>query len=62
MSTMPRMRGWRFSSVRSSGSPSKLGASISRNAVNAGSIGMVRSSMPVASHSAWASVLEPSDE
>ena len=56
------MRGCRFSSVRSSARPSKLGASISRNAVKAGSIGIVRSSMPAASHRASASVREPSDE
>ena len=62
MSTIPRTRGCRFSSVRSSGRPSKLGASIPRKAVNAGSIAIVRSSIPAASHSAWASVFDPSDE
>jgi hypothetical protein len=58
MRSVPRMRGCRFSSVRSSSSPAKLGPSSSRNAAWAGSIAIVRSSMPVASHRRSASLIE----
>jgi len=46
MRSTPRTRDWRFSSVRSGARPAKAGASIPMNAEKAGSIGIVRTSMP----------------
>jgi hypothetical protein len=62
MSTMPRIRDWRFSSVMSGARPAKLGASISSKAAWAGSMGMTRGSMPSSAHSFSASVREWSEE
>ena len=62
MRSTPRILDWMFSSAMSGSRPAKLGASMSRKAAWAGSIGMTRDSIPSSAHSFSASVSEWSDE
>ena len=59
ISVVPRTRACRFSSARSGSRPSKLSDSMSRSAVNAGSMGMTRYSMPSVAARSRASSFEP---
>ena len=62
ISSVPRMRACRFSSVRSGSRPANDGASAAPNASTIGSIGISRKSMPSDSASRRASLRVPSDE
>src|SRR4029450_2162935 len=62
MSTVPRIRAWRFSSARPGSVAANGSASMSRNAACAGSIGTVMVRMPGFRATAWASGEDGGDE